>query len=240
MDRYFRTKKVKMPFRGSEIELETEDFGRISEYWHYIKFGSVGVIAAASLACVARHIWGDGELQLVDHQEVPFADELLEESGEEIAVPERYPVTTSETRTHVVEVNLEPVNERYVEQIIRIESSGRANAVSSRGARGLMQIMPDTWREETRRLYGSELDFDRAFDPQTNRQVGTNYLRVVERYLSARIGGWDTMSVEERQDLIAAAYNGGMGRLVRNSGDISRMPSETRGYVDRLRNLRER
>ncbi len=135
-------------------------------------------------------------------------------------------------------INNYPITSDFVEDIIKIESNGNPKATSRVGARGLMQIMPTTWAEETKRLYGKELGFDKAFDPVINRKVGEAYLEVIRRYLSSRIDDWDSFSVEKKQELIGAAYNGGMGRLVRNDGEISGMPPETKNYVERLRKLR--
>ncbi len=137
------------------------------------------------------------------------------------------------------EYPLEIITEDYVDDIIQIESSGIPTKVSRKGARGLMQIMPATWKDETRKLYGKEFDFDKAFDPEINVEVGKAYLSTIENYLSTRIEGWNELDVQDRRYLIAAAYNGGMGRLVRNEGDISRMPLETRNYVKRLEDLSE-
>lgn len=126
----------------------------------------------------------------------------------------------------------------YINAIIRIESAGNPRAESHVGARGLMQIMPETWKEESRKLYGEPLDFEKAFDPEINRKVGEFYLNTIRNYLSKRIKGWENLDVSDKQDLIAAAYNGGMGRVVRNMGDISKMPSETRNYVEKFDRLR--
>ncbi|MCH7568109.1 MAG: lytic transglycosylase domain-containing protein [Nanoarchaeota archaeon] len=132
------------------------------------------------------------------------------------------------------------ISPEYIDNIIQIESSGRADAVSYAGARGLMQLMPETWAEETRRLYGRELDFDLAFDPKISKEVGTAYLKRIEKYLSGRIDGWESMDIKQKQELMAAAYNGGMGRLVRNRGDILKMPEETRNYINKLKTLRNK
>ena len=82
---------------------------------------------------------------------------------------------------------------------IRTESEFVSNAVSSAGAVGLMQIMPDTFRwlcEKT----GEALEDGMLYDPETNIRYGTYYLS----YLYSEFGLWET---------VYAAYNCGPGRV---------------------------
>jgi len=72
--------------------------------------------------------------------------------------------------------------------VIQVESSGNPKAVSHAGARGLMQIMEPTWTEMTTKIYGAALPFDKAFDPEINRKVGTYYLKWIDDYLRNRLG----------------------------------------------------
>ena len=61
-----------------------------------------------------------------------------------------------------------------VNSVIHAESGFNARAVSPKGARGLMQLMPAT---------ASQLGVNDAFDPQTNVEGGSRYLReLLERY----------------------------------------------------------
>jgi soluble lytic murein transglycosylase-like protein len=71
---------------------------------------------------------------------------------------------------------------RWIRAIIQIESAGDEHAISSRGAMGLMQLMPGTWLELSVRY---ELGLD-PFDPRDNILAGTAYLREMhERFGSA-------------------------------------------------------
>ena len=103
---------------------------------------------------------------------------------------------------------------KLVHAVIRAESGYNTRAVSPKGARGLMQLMPATARE---------LDVEDAFDPASNIAGGTRYLR---RMLDQFAG-----SVE----LALAGYNAGP-EAVRQFGGIPPFP-ETRKYVTRI--LRE-
>lgn len=95
--------------------------------------------------------------------------------------------------------NLDPA---FVTAIIRNESSFRTNAVSSVGARGLMQMMPKT-AEWIADLLNEPYDFDRIFDAETSIRYGCWYLN----YLSEEFQG-DPV-------LVCAAYHAGQGDVKR-------------------------
>ena len=90
--------------------------------------------------------------------------------------------------------NLQPA---YVAAIIRNESSFRTDAESRVGARGLMQLMPDTAEWIARKLGVSNFSFDSMYDAETNIRFGTWYLN----YLSGMFRG-DPV-------LVTAAYHAG-------------------------------
>jgi soluble lytic murein transglycosylase len=102
------------------------------------------------------------------------------------------------------------------------ESGGNPNAVSPKGARGLMQVMPATARDPgfgIRPSNGSQAD---------DVRVGREYRRAMQD----RYGG-DTAKMW-------AAYNAGPGRVdaaIARLGDrwLEAMPAETRAYVARNR-----
>lgn len=103
---------------------------------------------------------------------------------------------------------LEPA---LVEAVVAVESGFRPDAVSRKGAVGLMQLMPGT---------AAELGVADPFDPDANLDGGSRYL---SRLLTAHGG-------DLRKAL--AAYNAGPGAVRRHEG-VPPYP-ETRGYVDRV------
>ncbi len=105
--------------------------------------------------------------------------------------------------------------------LIRAESRFRPDAVSPRGAIGLMQIMPETgvWIAERMGLLG--LDPQALLDPETNIRLGAWYLR----YLLDRFGSLD---------LALTAYHAGPTRVEGwlATGEVPF--SGTRAYVERV------
>ncbi|HWT12076.1 MAG TPA: lytic transglycosylase domain-containing protein [Allosphingosinicella sp.] len=138
------------------------------------------------------------------------------------------------------EVGIPPAyrsNWAFAHGIMRQESSFDRSAVSSAGARGMMQLMPATAAQEARRL-GVDFSVSRLTeDPNYNILLGSHHLAgLMER--------WGGNAV-----LVAAAYNAGSGnvnRWVASNGDprrpgadvlqwIEDIPfAETRNYVQRV------
>ena len=108
----------------------------------------------------------------------------------------------------------ESVPPYLVAAIMGVESSFNARAVSNKGARGLMQVMPDTARR-----FG--FDAARLHDPVHNIAAGATYLRwLLDRY-------------DGDLDRVLAAYNAGEGAVDRYDG----IPpyKETQNFVKRVR-----
>lgn len=132
---------------------------------------------------------------------------------------------------YAAQYNLQPA---FVTAIIRNESSFRTNAESSVGARGLMQMMPDTAEWIAGKLDDSAYTFDRMWDAETNIRYGCWYLG----YLSELFGG-DPI-------LVACAYHAGQGEVRSWLGDDDISPdgvtvplgnipiSETKTYAGRV------
>ncbi|WEQ53684.1 lytic transglycosylase domain-containing protein [Komagataeibacter oboediens] len=117
-------------------------------------------------------------------------------------------VTEAATRAHIPPA--------WITAVMHAESQGDASAVSPKGAMGLMQIMPNTWRELRAAL---NLGAD-PYDPHDNITAGAAYLRL----LHDRYG--DTGFL--------AAYNAGPGRYEQLLTTGKTLPDETRKYVARV------
>jgi Transglycosylase SLT domain len=145
----------------------------------------------------------------VEPDEIEYPEEVLAAlpSARRIieppAIPERYRelITTTATK--------HGVDARLVHALIQVESAYHSRAVSPKGARGLMQIMPSTGRQ-----YGA-LDL---FDPKVNLDAGVRHLKSLLKRFELPIA--------------LAAYNAGEGAVSRFGG----IPpfKETQNYVSRI------
>lgn len=114
-----------------------------------------------------------------------------------------------------------------VDSIVMIESAGNPRTVGRHGERGLMQIKAGTWSDTTRNLFGSKVSFDRAFEPNLNRQVGAAYLAELQAFLARHRRLWKA----DERSLLLACYNAGPERVMRSGFDLRRVPARTRDYV---------
>lgn len=106
------------------------------------------------------------------------------------------------------------VTPTLVESVIRVESNFDPRAVSPKGARGLMQLMPAT---------AARLGVRNVFDARENVEAGVRHLRsLVDRY-------------DGNLPLALAAYNAGVEAVARYGG----IPpyAETQAYVARILRL---
>lgn len=93
------------------------------------------------------------------------------------------------------------VPEYIVYAVIKTESGFDSSTVSSAGAIGLMQIMPETFKWLTT-LLGDSYETGMLYDPETNIKYGTYYLS----YLYGIYARWST---------VYAAYNAGPSVVTR-------------------------
>jgi len=104
------------------------------------------------------------------------------------------------------------LEEALVRAVIKVESDFDARAVSGKGARGLMQLIPETARE---------MRVQDPFDPAQNIRGGSHYLRLMLDRFDGDL------------ELALAAYNAGPNS-VRSHGGIPPY-TETINYVDRVK-----
>lgn len=109
----------------------------------------------------------------------------------------------------------------FVAAVIKSESSFNPNAVSNRGAIGLMQIMPDTGRYLTGDPKSSWKN-DKLRDPAYNLRLGISYLKRLEGLFG-----------QKKRVLIA--YNWGPGNLERAlKKSDGKIPDQTLKYASKI------
>lgn len=119
--------------------------------------------------------------------------------AEERAIHANYPLEYRQMITSAAkEFNLNPA---FVSAIIRNESSFQPRAESNVGARGLMQLMPDTAEWIAGKMKVNGYAFERMYDPESNIRFGCWYLQ----YLSTLFHG-DPVCV-------SCAYHAGQGQV---------------------------
>lgn len=111
------------------------------------------------------------------------------------------------------------VDSNLIKAIIKTESNFDPNVVSSAGAKGLMQLMPENCRD---------LGITDPFNIEQNIEGGVKHIKeYIDRY-------------NGDVEMALMAYNGGptrmMNRGVKSMDDIYKMPKETQNYVPKVMN----
>jgi soluble lytic murein transglycosylase-like protein len=174
---------------------------------------------------IERHLFGLGVLLLTvsagyflsgfsgGREARPVAQEAHAETAQAQSVP-----ASTDTDPEVgIDAHIKEVAAQYgvpadlVAAVIEAESEFNPRAVSRRGARGLMQLMPKT---------AKTLGVDDPFDPRANIEAGVKHLRaLMDRF-------------DNNLPLVLAAYNAGEVAVIKYRG----VPPyrETRAYVKRI------
>lgn len=156
--------------------------------------------------------WGNPQTE--NRATTPFDVALAQARGQVTLQPVSGAIRTfnPDIEAHVEKyARLNGLDPRLVRAVIQQESGGNPRAVSTAGAQGLMQLMP-----ETAALYGVR----DSFDPEQNIAAGTRHLAGLLREFHGDL------------PLALAAYNAGVGAVRRHGG----IPpyTETRQYVQRI------
>src|SRR5437764_4264868 len=174
------------------------------------------------LSPLARHALGLGVLLLTIVPAYGYFGSRVNQPESEIMRMARETVEATDSSVEITEIveieaHIREVAVRYdippilVAAIVEAESEFNPRAVSRRGARGLMQLMPDT---------ASSLRVSDTFDPYENIEGGVRHLRrLMDRYRG-------------NLPLVLAAYNAGEQAVMVYGG----VPPyrETRRYVNRI------
>jgi len=110
-----------------------------------------------------------------------------------------------------------------------VESGFDAVALGSRGDMGLMQILPDTWRE-----WSPAVEVTDPFDSYSNVLVAAAYLDHIRTLLSSR--GYP------QPEWMLVAYNWGPDQVLdflASGGTWEALPTERRGYAEEITRIAE-
>ena len=126
------------------------------------------------------------------------------------------------------EYNIDPL---LIYAIIKAESNFNNDAVSSKGAAGLMQHMDETAEEVATNESIEYVSNDSLHDPETNIRIGVEYFA-------------DLIAIFQNEAISLAAYNAGMGTvqgwiddgiIEADGSDIENIPyNETNMYVRKI------
>lgn len=119
-----------------------------------------------------------------------------------------------------------------VSAIIRVESKYYKDAISNRGAMGLMQILPTTGKWAADNIGISDFYDEMLFKPEINIEIGCWYLNKLTKQFNSDL------------ELVVAAYNGGSGNVskwlkdLKYSTDGKKLDNipfkETEQYVEKV------
>ncbi|MEO8362724.1 MAG: lytic transglycosylase domain-containing protein, partial [Vicinamibacteria bacterium] len=175
----------------------------------------IDALTCGGATCIATLQGGDAEIRAVDVLKVE-PDEVVD--VEPLAAsPATVAPSTAPPSLRSIEDIVAEASHKYglprslVRAVAKAESALNPSAVSSKGAQGVMQLMPGTARE---------LGVRNSFDAAENIDAGARLLRqLLERY-------------EGRVAEALAAYNAGPGAVARHNG----VPPyrETRSYIRRI------
>lgn len=149
------------------------------------------------------------ERSFIDRIELEDAPKVAESGKKERGWSTGRPGLDNLIRTNGSKYNVDPY---LIFLVMEQESHFNVHAVSPKGARGLMQLMPGT---------GARFGVRRPHDPAQNISGGTRYLRELLNRFNNRV------------DLVLAGYNAGEGAVAKYG---NRVPPyrETRNYVKKI------
>jgi soluble lytic murein transglycosylase-like protein len=105
------------------------------------------------------------------------------------------------------------IDPSLVKAVVKAESNFNPNAISPKGAQGLMQLMPDT--AKLMRIID-------PFNPEENIRGGTGYLKMLDELFKGDL------------ELMLAAYNAGPTRVIEHNMKVPPI-EETKNFIKRVK-----
>ena len=124
------------------------------------------------------------------------------------------------------------LDKNLIYAIIKVESNFNTNAISRRGAKGLMQIMDNTGAWGAEHVASSQYSHDKLFVPEINLKIGCWYIGKLLHQYNGNV------------DMALAAYNAGSGNVAKWRSDskysldgqkLHTIPfKETKNYIKKV------
>lgn len=147
---------------------------------------------------------------------IAFVENLIEDD-----IPS-HPNKQSIAQLIVEESHKADIDPLFVTAIVRTESMFRHKAVSHRGAKGLMQLMPATGHYVSKLSKIELKDSEHLYDPATNIKLGIWYLK----YLNEKFKG--------NQERVLVAYNWGPTNVKKALARGATVPKQARDYAHKV------
>jgi soluble lytic murein transglycosylase-like protein len=193
--------------------------------------GGVAERGQAALARAANALAGrpvmDPNVQYPTFSATPFYDRIRQAEADLDARVQAGQMTEAQRLEELRRLNQPGVSsaaptasQSLVNAVIQVESSGDPNAVSPKGARGLMQLMPKTAKDP-----GYGITPARDNSSAENLRVGTEYLNAMLQKYNGNL------------NYALAAYNWGPGntdKWIAQGADPAKLPAETRNYIPKV------
>ena len=189
--------------------------------------GTESTIDPFSLSKVLLKLKGFGSKQnfqpITDFRKVLKTYETAKSFGKKQSLNN---LTLKEMSDRIAEKNSIP--SRLFQKLIQTESGFNTKALSSRGAMGLGQIMPDTARELGLHM-GDDKTPGSVWHAESNLDASARYFKMLyNKYHEKGI------SDKEAWSFAAGAYNAGIGNIGRAINKVSKGPVKTWGQVAKV------
>jgi len=201
--------------------------------------GATAVALAGVAPAASAQLWVRVDAQGVPHFSVERVDEryemLVSDTGQAASASGRAPafllssfelsLRYKTVRPWLREAAADTgLSYELLKAVVATESGFNPQALSPKGAIGLMQLIPDTAERFGVKARANATVAEQLTDPRTNIRAGARYL------------AWLVRRFDGRTDLALAAYNAGEGAVDRAGRRIPPFP-ETRRYVSTVTRL---
>ncbi len=167
-------------------------------------------------------IWEDIRRLIRENEENPKVQELLRRSKELAAEVEagHEPDTEPDKMSALPEESspnrtFTDIDDSIVEAVIAIEGASPTH-VGPAGDTGVMQLLPGTWEEMNRTYFHGKYPYSKfGKNRSVNIMMGKQYLQHLQKWLNKHQARWKG----DPLFLLFAAYNGGIGNVMKNDFD---------------------